>query len=146
MSKIPSSTQTRLPGSRPRRWVLLLLALLVFAQINGVIRVMQWPDAPGMWSPAIQVSAHVIWGIVAFWGLLRLLRRRLRALENGLLILLSFVVYIALRITLFAQADYDRERLPFLLVGMGVVSIGIIVVIVQTRRDAASKPQAGDEK
>ena len=83
--------------------------------------------------PAIEAGISLIWGVVFVILVLGLLQRRLWAGRWVSWLIVGFISYKAIYIVLFAQADYDRGRVPFLLV---MTSLILIIPLVIAIRDA----------
>jgi hypothetical protein len=106
-------------ANQPSRcWELILLTvLLALFQIGAALRALRIPPELGA-----QISLPMILEFVAagLWALLfavitvNLIRGR--ALRPAVLIISGFVIYSLARLIVFARADYDLNRLPFLVV------------------------------
>jgi FtsH-binding integral membrane protein len=95
-----------------------LMFLLALVQVGAAVRVLQLPPdvVDSLNLPAsIQFAAGVIWALVFAAGAVSLWRRGQTALKRALWLLVVFMIYSAVRLAIFAQADYDRQRLPFVL-------------------------------
>lgn len=120
-----------------RRWLVAALVALLLVQLGGVIRLLQWPDAPAALSPPVQIGVYAVWTGLMAWATSAAWRGRPRF---GLIVLLAYVVYMAAQLVIFTRADYERGRLPFLLAGLGVVMVGLIAaLIVELRRNAKKR-------
>jgi hypothetical protein len=124
-------TNSTPPPARPRYayWLMLVVALLALMQIVFVIRVLQLPgelaSQVNLRIP-LEFVAGILWAGVFGFCTLTLVRNRLYALRYTGWALLGFLVYSVARLFIFAQADYDRQRLSFLL----VLTIVILVMVL----------------
>jgi hypothetical protein len=124
-----AGTPTRL-NWRGRLLAAILIALALFQCVAAIRAAMRPPEITTTFSliPALEIAAALVWGGLAGWAFLRLVRMRRAAVGCG--VIAAFVAYSALRLAAFARADYDRDRLPFV-VGTAVI---IIVLLVAARR------------
>jgi putative exporter of polyketide antibiotics len=128
----------------PKRYAYLLfiLAILSLYQILFAFRVLidrgLYGDNLSL-SPVIQAGMALLWAILFLIAVLGLARGKRFGLGYSAWLIISFVVYNVLRVILFAQADYERNRIPFLV--MGAIMILIIPVLVLLRRDNQSAEQ-----
>ncbi len=116
----PDDTPTPPPN---RRLVLLMIALTLYALV-GVVRMLTLPPALAVFPDEVRifdVISGVGWTVVFIIMTVRvlrpaLLRSRSFATTGQVAVLLTvFGLYQIVRLALFAQADYDRQRLPFLI-------------------------------
>ena len=123
------------PPQRAGCWLLVAAFLSVY-QIIFALRVLQQQETLSLTSsvpPVVDAGISLIWGIVFAIIMLGLLRRRLWAGRWVRWLALGFVIYKTTYIAIFAQADYDRGRVPFLLVSTALI---LIIPLVITLRDA----------
>jgi len=141
MATPPASAQAkthhtnRMAVARAGCW-LPITAFLGLYQIIFSLRVLQQHgtlDITSRVPPAIEAGISLIWGVVFVILVLGLLQRRLWAGRWVSWLIVGFISYKAIYIVLFAQADYDRGRVPFLLV---VTSLILIIPLVIAIRDA----------
>lgn len=109
---------------RRRRWLIALALLLALFQAGAVWQALTVPadlaDQVSITRP-FEVIASTAWAIgfaLAAWALLR------RHPKGGIFLawsIIGFAVYSLGRLAVFARADYDRLRLPFLVVATIVV-------------------------
>jgi hypothetical protein len=99
------------------RVLIVLLALLIFAQIINVIRAPTLPPEVSLF-PQFEFFASLLWMLIFVWAGQRLLRSIPHARLHTLYTLFVFALYSVLRQIIFARADYDRQRIPFLLAGL----------------------------
>lgn len=111
-------------------WLTALVGLLLFVQLGGLARSLQLSQttltALSMPQPLLFAS-YVVW-IGAFgWGFLHMLRGADFAKRRALWLIGGFIIYSILRLGLFARAEYDEQRLPFLVVG-GLTTLIILAI------------------
>ncbi len=99
-----------------RSWELIFLcALLTLFQLGAALRV---PGIPPEQRAQISLPAALEFVAGGLWALLfavitvNLIRGR--ALRPAIITISSFVIYSLARLLVFARADYDLNRLPFL--------------------------------
>jgi hypothetical protein len=124
------------PTESRGRWTRLLLAaaLLVLSvyQVAAVVRALQ---------PAPDLSAQValplvpaaigagLWACLLCAAAIFTFRAPLeRAQRWGLTALFGFAAYSSARLAIFAQADYDRGRIPFLLALLLVLALPVLLM------------------
>jgi hypothetical protein len=114
------------------RALTLLMALLALFQIVSVIRVLNLPDdlagQVSLLTP-LDVIAGLVWAGIFTATVLALVRKHVHALRYAGWALLGFVLYSIARLLFFSRADYDRGRLPFLLV-IAVATLCIPVIFL----------------
>ncbi len=106
------------PDKRPILIVTLSLILVLY-HITGAFQVLQLPESIGVHTsipPIVQAVLHMGWAIVFTLNAVLLLRRQRNAMRFNQGAWVLFICYGLARLLLFAQADYDRQRLPFLLI------------------------------
>jgi uncharacterized protein with PQ loop repeat len=120
--------------------LLLVLVALAVIQIVGIVRILSLPDdvvTVVSLSRTVEMIAGVIWSVIWLWQAVRLLRNRNRSRNPGTIrssvvlftvSLTAFVIYNVGRIALFARADYDRQRLPLL-----IMATLILIAVVGSR-------------
>lgn len=104
--------------TRPRILITLTIALTLL-QIFSLRQVLNRPERLAQLlslSPAIEVGAGLIWGVIFSGCVLKLVQGAPNALGYTWLAIGGFALYSLIRLMFFARADYDRERLPFLIV------------------------------
>ena len=98
--------------------ILLCLTLALF-QIITALRVLQLPDAVASVvsiPPMLQVALSAGWALLFFMAAVTLYNRKVFSVRLAGGVIVAFMLYSLLRLVVFARADYDRERLPFLIV------------------------------
>lgn len=142
MTTPPASAQekthdtNRIGTQRAGCW-LPIAAFLGLYQIIFALRVLQQNGTlsiTGRVPPAIEASISLIWGVVFAILVLGLLQRRLWARRWVSWLIVGFISYKAIYIVLFAQADYDRGRVPFLLVMTGIILIIPLIIAIRDAR------------
>jgi len=116
-------------GRKASGCLVSFIAILGLYQIFFAIRVFNDSGLYGnslSLSPMLQIGLASVWTILFLTALLGLVRSQDHAVGYSAWLILSFIVYGLLRTSLFAQADYDRQRIPFLV--MGTVLILIVPV------------------
>jgi hypothetical protein len=102
---------------RPRRLLLIALTLAVVHAV-GVARALQSAPVPAdqvSLLPALEFIAAALWALLFALVALRLWRRLPGARRLFGWAGIGWIVYSVARLALFARADYDRQRLPFLI-------------------------------
>ncbi len=100
---------------RRRWWLIVLAAGLTLMQTGAALRALQVPpELAGQISllPPLEFVAGGLWALLFAFITANLLRKR--AVRFALMGLSAFLVYSAARLLLFTEADYDQNRLPFL--------------------------------
>lgn len=95
----------------------LLVAIFALYQILYALRVLQHGEIFGDWYSSaviLQVGSAVIWAIVFIACFIGLWQQQRWAWRYSPLMLMAFVMFRVMRYTVFAQADYDRQRLLFI--------------------------------
>lgn len=113
---------------RRARWLLLTLLLLAIFQINTAWRVLNLPHELAVLislSRPLEFTAAGCWALLALVAAWRVWRRRAGALRFGGATLIGFSIYSVARLLLYANADYDRARLPFLAALVSIPLIGL---------------------
>jgi hypothetical protein len=110
-------TQTR------RNW-LMIAALLALAGAQAVAAAAAFAPAPvdaALWPP-LEAALGLGWALAALW-LARRLWRKTATTAQALVLWSVFVWTQAARLALFARADYDRQRWPF------VAALGVALLL-----------------
>ncbi len=118
-------------SSSPRRerGLIVVAALLALIQASAAWRALHVHDALAAQVsllPGLEAAAGAGWALAAAWVTVMLLRRRPRARWYATGLLAGFALYSLGRLAVFAQADYDRQRLPFL----AVATVAVLAVLV----------------
>jgi hypothetical protein len=107
---------THFATRRPRRLILLTLFLSLF-QFGTALQALQ---IPANLAASLSLPLPLEFVTSGFWTLLfalftlKLIRLETDAQHHTTLAIIGFIIYSVVRVALFAQADYDRQRLPFL--------------------------------
>ncbi len=105
--------------SRSRRWLLVLTVVLALIQLGAVYRALRLPDDlvshVSLVMP-LEIVMGIGWAAVFVWAAYHLLRHQAGALRKTTWALVAFGLYSFVRLVIFARADYDRQRLPFLFI------------------------------
>jgi hypothetical protein len=96
---------------------------------------------------ALDVTGGVVWALVFTLVTVWLARSDARAGRLAAWALIAFSIYMLSRLLLFTQADYDRQRLPFLLVICGgTMLIPVLYLIRAAQKTIAARKTATMEK
>ena len=126
--------------ARTRRWLLrisLVLALIQGAAIYNTLTRPAELDAQAHLSRPIELAAGILWALIFTFIAFTLLQRKRHALRIALWGLMGFALYSVARLALFAQAEYDRQRLPFLFI---VMTLFLLVLTAFLRYYSRSRP------
>jgi len=106
-------------------WLLTLLTgLLAVIAVGMAVRVVTLPPelaAQVSLSLPLEFVAGIVWAGAFVWATWRLIRGKRGSVNLALGLALTFATYSVLRLFIFAQADYDRGRMPFLWVTLGLI-------------------------
>lgn len=126
MAVFTASTRMKL-----RRVILTACALLAVAQALWAVRALQI-DPRLRDQISLQMPFEFLMGIAwaAAFGAVawRVARRQPFALRFAPLVLGGFAIYSAIRLLIWAQADYDRHRLSFLWIALALIMPLIVVL------------------
>jgi hypothetical protein len=106
------------------RWLAVLTGLFTLVQIEAARRALQTPpDIAALVSVSrgLEVVASIVWGLLFAAVTIALLRRIPRAIRYAAWYLIGYLVYSMARLAIFIRADYDQQRLPFLVVLAGII-------------------------
>ncbi len=116
------------------RVLILLLVILCVVQIGAVVRSLTLtPEVAARvrLNPALELISGFLWALsfaLAAWALMR---RWGRARRWAVLLVVGFAGYSIARLIIFAGADYDRTRSPFLgLLLMLIFSLVIVIPVI----------------
>ncbi|MBK8026914.1 MAG: hypothetical protein IPK19_37385 [Chloroflexi bacterium] len=119
--------------------LLLVCLAMTLVQASAAARAIGTPP-PDNPPAAIELIAGAAWAAAFAAGALRLGQGKPGALRLGFWLCVLFVDYTVIRLFLFAQADYDRGRLPAL------VAVAVLLTVslwITDRRPALWRRQAG---
>lgn len=129
---------------RRTRWLIGLTAALALFQAGAVLQALNVPAevAAQVSLPLIfQVVISAVWAVLTGWASWQLWHCKPSAGRNALWVLAGFSIYSLFRLLLFSQADYDRERLPFLSL---LTAIILVMLAAALRRQRAKTDLNGD--
>lgn len=109
-------TDTTETTPRRRWWLIALTAALALMQAGAVVRTLQrLPELAALVSLNLPLELIAGGGWALLFGGITVNLLRSRAAQPAILALCGFFIYSVVRLMLFAQADYDQNRLPFLI-------------------------------
>lgn len=114
-----------------RRLVLIACLLIGLAQAGWTIRVLSIDSALRdqlSLRPPFEFLMGIAWAAAFGAAVYRVARHRPFALRFAQLMLGGFAAYSAVRLLIWAQADYDRHRLPFLWIALAVVALTTLLL------------------
>lgn len=132
-----TANKPRKPGCAYRLLTLLTALLTIVGAGMAARAVTLPPELAARVSLALplEVTAGALWAGLFTLVCWRLLRRKRGASDWALLAVLAFATYSTIRLLLFARAEYDAGRLPFLLVTLGLLlAVGCINAAARWRR------------
>jgi hypothetical protein len=123
------------------RWLLAIGAAMTLFQAGAALRALALPPVPTLsLLPALEFVAAALWMGVFLLLTLKVWNKRHAAARRMAWALIAWMGYSLLRIVVFARADYDRGRIPFLVIAVVVCSALILTIMLrQKHRDAASR-------
>ena len=107
-----------LPFSKRGGTLLFFLTILAVFQIVFAFRVLEDSTMYGesSISPAVHVGMSLVWLVIILSAAYAVHRNK--AYELGVNTIIAYLVFRLLQVMFFAEADYDRNRIPFLLLVM----------------------------
>ncbi len=129
--KLPIMTQTF--PRRPRRLIFLTACLMLF-QFGAAIRALQVPAdlAEKISLPLpLEFIASGFWALLFALCTLKLIRLEADARRYIILAIIGFIIYSTARLLLFAQADYDQQRLPFLFITNAIILLMTVAYLLR---------------
>lgn len=108
----------------------MLIALYQLGALYYLLRVPATGDIP-VW---FQIAVGVGWLVACIGVGHALWAKRHSAVSRAIWLIVGFMLYVAARLTLFARSDYDRQRLPFM-----IVTVGSVLMIFSLARWAMRK-------
>ncbi len=129
------------PPTRSWRMILLLVTLALFQAGAALQAITTPPDiAAQIHLPlGLQFVAGGLWALLFVFITVNLVRNQPRAHYLAFWSVLAFVTYSLLRLLLFAQADYDQQRQPFLL-------LTTLVILAIGAAGLLHRPSYGDRE
>lgn len=127
---------TNQPPSRtvPTGCLVILPVIFTLFQIIHVFHVLQLPAAVHdmvsipVW---LDVVTHILWAVAGTFGAISLARSQPFALRYTGWLFVTFLVYSALRLLLFAQSDYDTGRLSLVVLLVAVLLLPPVIILIQ---------------
>ncbi len=114
-----------------------LLGILLLFQISAAVRALQVPSelAAQISLPMpLQFVAGMLWAVAALVVVAGLWQRKPGSGRTAGWLLVGFSIYSLLRLLLFTQADYDRGRLPFLIVLTVIILLLPVIGLIRRTR------------
>jgi hypothetical protein len=108
----------RFTSSHQPVWLIIVMLLLTLHQLGAILHALQIPPDTAQFlslPPGAQVIAAGFWALIFGHTAISLLQCRKNTVKRAFLQIVVFIGYSVLRLFIFAQTDYDRQRLPFLL-------------------------------
>ncbi len=127
--------------TRPWRMILVCIGLMLF-QAGAALQAVTISAeiAAQVRLPfSLQFVTGTLWALLFAFITVNLVRKQPRARTFAFWALLGFVTYSLLRLLLFAQADYDQQRQPFLI-------LITLVILVIGATGLLQRPNYGDSK
>lgn len=122
--------------SRRRRWLIVVVLLLAAFQAGAAWRALTVPTelaAQVSLALPLEFVTSAAWAVAAALVAVALLRRHPRAGVFAAWLVIGFMSYSLGRLAVFARADYDRQRLPFLVVATIVVVMVPVAYLIRFR-------------
>ncbi len=116
---------------RQRGWLVGLTLILALFQVGLVVRTLQIPAELAAQIQLILPLELVLssgWALIFAITAVNLVRQRPRARCWAIGLIGGFVIYHMARLLLFAQADYDRNRLSFIMI-VTTLLVALLVVV-----------------
>lgn len=118
---------------------MVVTAALAVFQFGAAYRALRLPeDVSVSLLVPMEFIAAVAWGLILSAATWRVAWYRARNLRTGIFAMVAFVVYSVARLFVFTRADYDQNRLRFLLVVTILVLIASVIYLMRpvVRRDS----------
>ena len=121
------------------RQVMVVTAALAVFQFGAAYRALHLPEdvTVSLLAP-LEFVAATAWGLILSVATWRVAWYKVRNLRTGIFAMVAFVVYSVARLFVFTRADYDQNRLRFLLVVTILVLIASVIYLMRpvVRRDS----------
>jgi FtsH-binding integral membrane protein len=88
--------------------------------------------------PALEFVASALWALLFLTLAVQVWNKRHDVVRRMTWALLVWMGYSLIRIIVFARADYDRGRIPFLVVAVVTGSALILTIMLRRHHDGAS--------
>lgn len=114
-------------------WLTALTTAVTIFQAGAIIRMLNLPPAivaATSLNAPLEIAAAALWALLFAGITVNLIRRQ--SARSAILALGGFLIYSMVRLLLFAQADYDQNRLPFLT--LGTVCLLVLMAATLLRR------------
>ncbi len=119
-------------------WLLLVLNISALWQIIAQSSILS-----SVFPIALQLSVTLGWIALFTFAILRYGKSKSRVIW----LICGFILYSAVRLVLFAQTDYDRQRAPFLLMTAFIITGFMLAVwLVKARRGHQKKEKFTDDR
>lgn len=129
------------------RQVMVVTAALAVFQFGAAYRALHLPEdvSVSLLAP-LEFVAAIAWGLILSAATWRVAWYKVRNLRTGIFALVAFVVYSVARLFVFTRADYDQNRLRFLLVVTILVLIASVIYLMRpvVRRDGGLDAANGE--
>ena len=111
--------------------LIFVLLLLTVYHIGLIVATLQQVTqaSPQGWQ-IVTIGASLLWSGVFMWAAVGLWQQK-RIHRRALMLMIGFVIYNGVRLTIFTQAEYERQRLPFVWV-MTILMVVVLLLIRQT--------------
>jgi hypothetical protein len=122
------------------RWLAALTGTLTIIEAGAAVHSLYIaPGAAAQVSLSIplEFTANVAWAVVSAFVTFALVRRKQQSVHYAAWLVISFIGYSLARLLIFARADYDHQRLPFLFVAAFIVLLIPTTFILRPVRVAA---------
>ncbi len=128
-------------SAKRSKLVYLTTALALYQSIYSLRTALYWQTFPSSVHSVMTISGilAVLWALLFIWLTMQLWQRRENAAKYTLICGMGLVAYVVLRLAIFAQADYDRGRLPFLFLATALLTISSPVVVVWRSKSQTTK-------
>lgn len=114
------------------RQVMVVTAALAIFQFGAAYRALHLPEnVSTSLLPLLEFVAALVWGIILSAATWLVAWHKPRNLRTGVYTMVAFVVYSVARLFVFTRADYDYNRLRFLLVVTILVLIAAVVYLMR---------------
>ena len=133
----------QMPGCRIRLHV--WMALLALFQLGALLNALQvQPSLPTALPIALEAGGAALWTGIFLLSTFLLLRGAASARRFASGTIIAFVCYNLLRWIAFTKADYDRERLPILLIASFIVILSAALIGLRRGQPLGTEKRADD--
>jgi hypothetical protein len=122
---------------------MVLVGVLLALHMGALWQLLVHPPTPSGTFPVVwQIAITIGWIILLGYCFID---RRNKS--RVIWLICGFILYSAVRLVLFAQTDYDRQRTPFLLVTAGVMAgLMLVIGLTQSPRGYRTKEKLTDDR